>query len=60
MDRLRRAAVLTRLVEQMRRNGSWCGETHMQKATLFLQNLVLVPLAWISTAKDLPNIFGVK
>jgi hypothetical protein len=46
MDRLRRAALLTRLIEQLRRNGSWCGETHVQKATLFLQDLMLVPLGF--------------
>jgi uncharacterized protein YwgA len=44
MDRLRRAAVLTRLMEQLRQRGSWCGETHVQKATLFLQDLMHVPL----------------
>jgi hypothetical protein len=44
MDRLRKAAVLTRLIEQLRRKGSWCGETHVQKAALFLQDLMLVPL----------------
>jgi hypothetical protein len=44
MDRLRKAAVLTRLIEQLRQKGSWCGETHVQKATLFLQDLMLVPL----------------
>ena len=44
MDRLRRAALLTRLIERLRRKGSWCGETHMQKATLFLQDLMHVPL----------------
>ena len=46
MDRLSRAAVLTRLIEQLRRKGSWCGETHVQKATLFLQGLMLVPLGY--------------
>ena len=44
MDRLRRAALLTRLIERLRRKGSWCGETHVQKATLFLQDLMHVPL----------------
>jgi hypothetical protein len=44
MDRLRKAAVITRLIEQLRQRGSWCGETHVQKATLFLQDLMLVPL----------------
>jgi hypothetical protein len=46
MDRLRRASVLMRLIEQLRQNGSWCGETHVQKATLFLQNLMHVPLGF--------------
>lgn len=46
MDRLRRAALLTRLIERLRRKGSWCGETHVQKATLFLQDLMRVPLGF--------------
>jgi uncharacterized protein YwgA len=46
MDRLQKAAVLTRLMEQMRLKGSWSGETHVQKATLFLQNLMGVPLGF--------------
>jgi uncharacterized protein YwgA len=45
MDRLRRAAILTRLIEQLRNGGSWCGETHVQKATFFLQELLNVPLS---------------
>ena len=40
------AAVLTRLIEQLRAHGSWCGETHVQKATLFLQDLTRVPLGF--------------
>ena len=44
MDRLRRAALLTQLIREMRKQGSWCGETHVQKATLFLQDLLEVPL----------------
>jgi len=44
MDRLRKAALQTRLIEQLRKEGSWCGETHVQKATLFLQDLMRVPL----------------
>jgi hypothetical protein len=46
MDRLRKAALLTRLIEQLRQNGSWCGETHVQKSTLFLQDLMRVPLGF--------------
>lgn len=46
MDRLRRAAILSRLIQELRNNGSWCGETHVQKATLFLQELLNVPLGF--------------
>ena len=44
MDRLLRAAVLTRLIQELRDAGSWCGETHVQKAAFFLQELMRVPL----------------
>jgi hypothetical protein len=46
MDRLRRAALVTRLIERLRQKGSWCSETHVQKATLFLQDLMHVPLGF--------------
>ena len=39
----RRAAILTELMDQLRANGSWCGETHVQKATYFLQEVLGVP-----------------
>ena len=44
MDRLARAAVLTRLIRALGEQGSWCGETHVQKAVYFLQDVVRVPL----------------
>jgi uncharacterized protein YwgA len=37
MDRLQRDVILIRLIEALRNKGSWCGETHVQKATFFLQ-----------------------
>lgn len=46
MKRLQRAALLTELVEQMRAHESWCGETHLQKATFFLQELLGVDLGY--------------
>lgn len=46
MDRLRRAAILSSLIDRLRTSGSWCGETHLQKATLFLQELLHVPLGF--------------
>ena len=40
MKRSQRAAILTLLNREMLRKGSWCGETHIQKATFFLQDLL--------------------
>lgn len=36
-------AVLLQLAEELRNRGSWCGETHIQKASYFLQELLEVP-----------------
>jgi hypothetical protein len=44
MHRLARAALITQLIKAMRKRESWCGETHVQKAGLFLQDLLKVPL----------------
>lgn len=44
MDRLKRAALITRLLQNLREKGSWCGETHVQKAAFFVQSLMKVPL----------------
>jgi catechol 2,3-dioxygenase-like lactoylglutathione lyase family enzyme len=46
MKRLQRAAVLSDLIQQMRAHDSWCGETHVQKATYFLQDLLGVDLGY--------------
>jgi len=46
MERLAKAAILTDLAEQLRRKESWCGETHLQKAVHFLQDLLEVPLGF--------------
>ncbi len=43
MDRLDRAAIITRLAGELRKAGSWCGETHIQKAMYLLQDLLDVP-----------------
>ncbi len=40
MKRSQRAALLTLLNREMLKRGSWCGETHIQKATFFLQELL--------------------
>ncbi|MDE0330822.1 MAG: hypothetical protein OXL41_03055 [Nitrospinae bacterium] len=46
MERYERAAVLLSLVEKLRDGDSWCGETHVQKGTYFLQDLLGVPLEY--------------
>lgn len=46
MQRLKRAAVLTRLIERLDNRGSWCGETHVQKAVYLLQDLGRVPIGF--------------
>ncbi|WP_449244054.1 hypothetical protein [Desulfobacca acetoxidans] len=44
MDRIKNAAIILRLIDKLREKGSWCGETHIQKATFFLQELMQVPM----------------
>lgn len=40
MTRAQRAALLTLLDSELKKRGSWCGETHIQKSTFFLQELL--------------------
>ncbi len=46
MKRSQRVAVLTLLNREMLRRGSWAGETHIQKAAFFLQELMGVDLGF--------------
>lgn len=46
MERLERAAVIVSLAAKLRDGGSWCGETHLQKGTYFLQDFLGVPLGF--------------
>ena len=46
MKRLQQAALLTALDERLHQEGSWCGETHLQKATYVLQEVCAVPLGF--------------
>lgn len=46
MERLQRAAVVFSLIDALSAAGSWCGETHIQKATYFLQQLLDVQLGY--------------
>lgn len=43
MNRLKQAAILLTIAEKLRSKGSWCGETHLQKSTYFLQELLNLP-----------------
>ena len=46
MVRMKNAALITKLVGQLRDQESWCGETHIQKTVYFLQHLMAVPLGF--------------
>ena len=46
MNRYQRAVLVLNLAEELRKNKSWCGETHLQKAVYFLQELMQVPLGY--------------
>jgi uncharacterized protein YwgA len=46
MKRLQRAVILAELADLMKKHDSWCGETHIQKAVYFLQELLNVPLEY--------------
>lgn len=44
MDSNKRSAILLSLIKALDEQDSWCGETHIQKATFFLQSLTGVGL----------------
>ena len=46
MDQLQRASLIIDLIEKLTEKGSWCGETHIQKAVYFLQELTKVPMGF--------------
>ena len=46
MEKLKQEALVLALVESLRSRGSWCGETHVQKCTHFLQEGLNVPLGF--------------
>ena len=47
MDRVKRAALILDLINRLRANGNWCGETHIQKAMYFLQEMLKVQLGFV-------------
>jgi hypothetical protein len=44
MNRMQRTAVIVSLIKALKAQDSWCGETNVQKACFFLQELTGVPL----------------
>lgn len=46
MERLQIASLIIGLLEKLRKNGSWCGETHLQKSIYFLQELTGVQMGF--------------
>ncbi|HOV79270.1 MAG TPA: hypothetical protein PK728_04125 [Bacillota bacterium] len=43
MEDSKRQVIVLSLVEKMKEQGSWCGETHIQKSLYFLQEMLKVP-----------------
>jgi uncharacterized protein YwgA len=46
MSKQERYALLAALVTHLQKSGSWCGETHIQKAVYLAQELLHVPLEY--------------
>jgi len=46
MKRFERDAVVTALIDELDERGSWCGETHIQKAMFFLQEMTETDLGF--------------
>lgn len=44
METMQNYAVVLKLLRSMYDNDSWCGETHLQKASFFLKELTKVPI----------------
>jgi hypothetical protein len=41
-----RCALAVELAKQLRAEGSWCGETHLQKATFIIQDMTKANLGY--------------
>lgn len=46
MDFLEKDLIILTLLDQLGQQGSWCGETHIQKSVYFLQEMLKVPLGF--------------
>ncbi|MEG3056219.1 MAG: hypothetical protein RQM90_09140 [Methanoculleus sp.] len=46
MKQIQRDRLLFELIDELTNYGSWCGETHIQKATYFLEAMMGIPLGF--------------
>ncbi|HQD27481.1 MAG TPA: hypothetical protein PKV78_13195 [Methanoculleus thermophilus] len=46
MKQIQRDGLLFELIDELTNYGSWCGETHIQKATYFLEAMMGIPLGF--------------
>jgi len=46
LSRLQKAALILTFIEKLKENGSWGGETHVQKAMYFLQHMTDFPMGF--------------
>jgi len=46
MKRFERDAVITALIDELEKHESWCGETHIQKAMFFLEEMTETDLGF--------------
>ena len=44
MNNQQQRVVVIKLLDALKKNGSWCGETHIQKAVFFLKAIKKVPV----------------
>ncbi|NQT83907.1 hypothetical protein HQ563_12835 [bacterium] len=46
VEGMKRRALLLSLIDAMSKEGSWCGETHVQKCVYFVQDMLDVPMGF--------------
>ena len=46
LNRLQKASLIITFIEKLKENGSWGGETHVQKAMYFLQHMTELPMGF--------------
>jgi len=46
MKQIQKDGLIFHLISSLKKNGSWCGETHIQKAIYFIQEMMGVPIGF--------------